>query len=582
MMKIKILSSVVLASIFLISYQNCSPAFNVASPESFTLESIEPSILSGSNKQNPFSCVDPKQTSVKTVKRLTKEQYANTLLQLVGSTTFTAVEPKLSSLFSDELRKNVTDFSNSITESQMTGYQIIAESVYGYIQSRAPVAEALAGVCLKSAPVTNLCRDNFIKSFGLKAFRRPLTAAEVSKWATGAFALGESPTESVALVAYGMMLSPFFIMKTEFGDDASPASLTFRLNPYEVASRLSYELVDSPPDQALYEAAANNNLNTIQQLEPHVDRLLSSPQGKKKVKAFFTYWLDPRKYSASSFASEFLQGLDVAAVNAEFEREMDEYIEYIVFTKKGTFTELLNSRLSFARTPAVAEIYGHNAVTTDSGPAQTSSERQGLLMRGPVLATEGAETHPIVRGVKIRTRFLCETMALPSGVMTNDPTFFSDAARKISSTRTRTEGITASAACMGCHQRINPSGFAFENFDGLGRVRQFEKAFSVGGTFLAEHPVVTASNNVPVGGRNPASISDGKDLINQMLSKNDLPGCFIKQTRRFYKIQNESPEDACDMNKSYEQLMISESKNTLLDVFKSQIINESIFVRRME
>lgn len=582
-MKFRIAVILTIALAITFTFQNCGPGFKTASPESFSAElGSNIPVNVGSNKTNPFICPTGSEQGKKPMLRLTREQYSNTLKNLVGSTIHTQALPAISSLYSDVLKKSVNDFSNTITDTQMTAYQSIAEVVYNALQANTTAAQALAGSCITQTTVTTACRDNFIKSFGLKAFRRPLEAAEVTRWATQVFALGESGPESVALTAYGMMMSPYFLMKTELGNTASAETTTFNLTPYEVAARLSYDLTDSPPDQMLMAAAAANQLQTSEQLKTHVDRLMASALGRAKVLAFFSFWLDPQSYGATAYTSDFLQGLDVTAVNNEFEREMNQYIDHMVFTRNASLEELLTSRESFARTPAVAAIYGHAPVAAGGNPAMTGMERKGLLMRGPILASEGNETHPILRGVKVRTRILCENLGLPSGVLTNDPTFFSDSARTRLSTRARTEGLTSDASCMACHQSINPAGFAFENFDGLGRLRSVEKAYALNGTLLAEHAINTSSSGIYVGGSQTRSIRDGLDLIDGLLAENKMPACFLRQSFRYYRVQIESADDSCVLNEAYNKLMVESSNGPLLEALKATYLHKSLLTRRIQ
>jgi hypothetical protein len=208
-----------------------------------------------------------------------------------------------------------------------------------------------------------------------------------------------------------------------------------------------------------------------------------------------------------------------------------------------------------------------------------ASERKGLLMRSPVIANDGNETHPILRGVKFRNRFLCETFGLPSGINTSDPTFFSDTARAHYSTRERTTGITAGTTCMGCHSSINPVGFAFENFDSLGRLRPVETAFSSSGAVITRYPIKTNSPAVNFGGRTVA-IQDGAGMIDSLMQENALAGCFVRQVSRFYRIQNENGDDGCLFNSIYEN-GIANPQTSVLEAFRQQFLDPSILKRRM-
>ncbi|MGE3683959.1 MAG: DUF1592 domain-containing protein [Bdellovibrionales bacterium] len=553
---------------------NCGPGFKtVTSTEKLSV------YANGTSKSNPYSCSIPDQ-SRDPLMRLTKKQYSNTLLNLVGTSLHTKLEPFINTLFDDVILKDPKDFVNEINDSQIAGYQSVAEKIYSSVAADQNLAVALAGNCISATTVTAACRDAFIDQAGLKAFRRPLTAAEKSNFATKVFTQGSNGRESVGWTLYAMVLSPAFLMHLELGSSTDPSSSKYNLTPYEVASRLSYLITDSPPDAELLAAAKARQLSTIEQLSAHVDRLFETDAAIEKVTEFFNFWLDPKEYPATAFTSDFLAGANVTALNTEFARELKEYIQYIVFTKKGSFYDLMTSRESFARTPAAAAIYGHQAVS-GTQPALTSEERVGLLMRVPVLATEGNTTHPILRGVKFRTRFLCNTLGLPVGALLNDPEFGTDEARRVYSNRVRTEKLTGNVTCMGCHASINPMGFAFENLDNLGRPRSIEKAYSVTGAYLTEHPIDTAvSTAFTTNGQNH-SMRDGVELIERMVEDNTLPGCFTRRAFTFYRVREAKMEDNCNLSQVYEDLAIN-PEASVLGAFKSQVLQDSIFKRKME
>lgn len=530
---------------------------------------------------NPFACSSPDLQAVSSLQRLTRTQYSNTLLNLIGTTLHAQVQPLIDGMADDTIRKKVSDYSPLISDAQMTAYQAVAEKVYTLVQGDSAAAAALGGACINASPVTASCRDQFIGNIGLKAFRRPLSTAEVQKFAQSAFDLGRSGAEGVGLTLYAMLMAPDLLLHLELGatNDTSTAA-SFALTPYEVAARISYGLTDSPPDSALLAAAAQNQLSTEAQVGAQVDRLMNTSAAKRKILTFFAYYLDPRYYPASAYYADFLAGLDVRAANAEFEREMYEYLDYMLFTKKASFYDLMTSRESFARTAAVANIYGHAPVSGNT-PAQTATSRIGLLMRTPVISTEGAETHPILRGAKIQSRFLCETVGLPVGVLVTDSSFFTDTARTQMSTRQRTTGLTADASCMACHTKINAAGFVFENLDGLGRVRSMEAAYSLNGRFLANHPIDTRVSGVALGGAAVADFSDGTDLVRKLAQGSSLPACFVTQTRRYYQLRDDRADDSCVQNQLYAALVGSNNAAPVVEVFKKQIVNRSLFTRRM-
>ncbi|MBC7467204.1 MAG: DUF1592 domain-containing protein [Bdellovibrio sp.] len=575
----QLFSIVAICGLCLFAFQNCGPAYVNSSNFSSLGLASRLETTPGAYKQNPFTCKLPTNQAVRSLQRMTQIQYSNNLKSLVGSEIFNQAAPLINSLYEDTLKKNVSDFSNTISDKQMTGYQALAEKVLIYLKATPTALQQLGGACYAQTQVTDACRDAALQNLGLLAFRRPWTTTELKNWVATIYAQGDSPADSLATSIYAMMLSPEFLLHLELGDQTSGSASSFQLTPYEVAARISYGIADAPPDQTLYAAAAANQLATQNQVEQQVDRLLNTPEAKTKIRNFFIFWLDPRRYSAANFSADFLQGFDVSAANDEYSREMLQYIDYVIFTKKGTFDDLILGQESFAQTASVAGVYGHTP-TSAGIPARMAAERKGLLMRSPVIATDGNETHPIVRGVKFRNRFLCEAFGLPSGINTNDPTFFSDEARLHLSTRDRSAGITAGQTCMGCHSSINPVGFSFENFDSLGRPRKIETAFSSAGKAIAQYPIKTSSSSVTLGGPTSISIQDGSGLVDAIMKENVLAGCFVKQVSRFYRIQLESSDDACLLNGMYEKTIIKPNA-TVLEVFKQQFLSSNIFMRRM-
>ncbi len=147
------------------------------------------------------------------------------------------------------------------------------------------------------------------------------------------------------------------------------------------------------------------------------------------------------------------------------------------------------------------------------------------------------------------------------------------------STRARNAGITAGQSCMGCHAAINLVGFAFENFDSMGRVRSVETAYSIGGKVLATHAISTDSPSVNLGGQT-TSVKNGLTLVDSMMQENILPGCFVKQVSRFYRIQKENADDACLLSNMYSKSMIQPDA-PILEVFRRQFLTQNIFKRRM-
>ncbi|HWU42307.1 MAG TPA: DUF1592 domain-containing protein, partial [Bdellovibrio sp.] len=338
----KNLALIASSGVLIFVYQNCSRGFQtIENMSDFSSIAGSLQMQVGAFQKNPFTCASADVQSANSTQRMTRVQYANNLKNLIGAQAYPQFDSAVNTLYSDILKKTVGDFSNTISDTQMTAYQMIAESVYVYLKANVSVLQQLGGTCSQTTPLASICRDAFIQKIGLLAFHRPLTASEVQSWATNVFALGTDTNDSMAATIYAMMLAPDFLLHIEVGDGTSADTNTFNLTPYEVAARLSYGLMDAPPDQDLLDAAAAGQLSTSAQIEAQVDRILQTQPARDKINNFFTFWLDPRRYPAGDFGTDFLQGVDVAATNDEYARELTEYVDYVVFTKKGTFQDLI-------------------------------------------------------------------------------------------------------------------------------------------------------------------------------------------------------------------------------------------------
>ena len=203
-------------------------------------------------------------------------------------------------------------------------------------------------------------------------------------------------------------------------------------------------------------------------------------------------------------------------------------------------------------------------------------------MRPAVLATDGNEVHPIVRGAKFRSRFLCESTGVPAGVaLAGDLSFSSDTAKATYSTRYRTEKLTASTSCMACHSNINPVGFVFQHIDNFGRYRSIEKSYAANGTVLGNHPIDASVAIKFSPTETEKSVSNGVEFISQLAERNRLPACFATQMHRFYRLRIESSADSCIQQEVYNDLAVDPNKS-LLDAFKKQILNKALLKRRIQ
>lgn len=574
----------------MVFFQNCTPGFQA--PRNVDLSSYNnPSGVSDSAKPAEYFTCNPNDASVTSILRLTRKQYENTLTAIFGSAAVTAIKPAIENLRDDVVTKDISEFQNMVSLDHMTAYMDVAKKMALYYKSDVSRAAQLASDCIRTWPASSSCRSNFVASLGLKLFRRPLTSSEQNKIETQVYNAGDSGASAVANVIYYMMISADFLMHLEVGDpsqqNVAPNFDVVQLTDYEVASRLSYKLWDAPPDQILLDAAKNNQLQTVGQVEAQVERMLLDPRAKAKLKDFYRYWLQPRSFSESNYNTQFLSGItNLTQLNADLQTEMYEYLDYITWTKRGTYKDLLTSSVSFARTPASANLYGHAPAPAGSW-ATLGPERKGILMRAPVINNATTEANTIYRGVKVLIRFMCDSPGPPSGVSLNDPSLQTDEARLNYTHRERVHRLTSVGSCVGCHTSINPYGYLLENFDSIGRFKTQEEAYSsISGALLTTHNIDSRVDRVVVGNAATASLNDGTELADTIVRYNKAPACFVRQVYRYYQQKREDLTlDGCALS---DALVAAKGREgdyqnaSILDTLKKTIANQALFVRRIQ
>jgi len=387
------------------------------------------------------------------LRRLTHSQYNNTLRDLLGDNT------KPADRFPPE------DFVNGFRN------QIQAQGLSPLlIESYSAAAEKVATGALRGGDTRGLigcppslaCRAKFVRQFGLRAFRRPLSEDEVKRY-SALFSAEKEFLKGAQLVIEAMLQSSNFLFRLEDTADA-------KLKPYATANRLSYALWDTMPDAALFAAAEKGDLATPAGIRTQVRRMLDNPRARQSLNEFVGQWLrfdriltsskDRRRYP--SFTRE-------TAVAMTEEARL--FVADLVWNNRN-FMELfsaphgyVNSELAaIYQVPLPAQEFGRVSFAPDS-------ERAGLLGQALFLAATAKpdESSPTARGLFIREQFLCQHVPdPPAGVNTNLPPF---TAGKPQTNRDRLSEHVTNPGCAACHSLIDPIGFGFEKFDAVGARR---------------------------------------------------------------------------------------------------------------
>lgn len=501
--------------------------------------------------------------------RLTKQQHQHTMEDLLrhflgsdADRVLDEIDPAYAVVPDDSSQLEVGELvgstfsrmSQTVGDLHVRGYLDIATTAASAIVQDDLLRPAMFGDCVDE-PLDDhaACVGAFIDSFGLWTTRRPLNEAEHDFFLRTVFADDGSNYEATPQALSDLLvtfwMSPSFVYKMETQGDEVADGL-YELDAYGLATRLSYHFWDSMPDEELFAAAADGSLLTESGYAAQVERVYADDRTRVTLERFFFEWLELYKTgdpfggvtSGSLQKMAFIEGYDVSPdLRQNMVDEVLEMTEH--YRQSGTFDDLFTSPASFARTTDLAAIY-EVPVWDGSGPLVEfpTPERKGLLGRAALLAAATVQTHPILRGVRLRENFMCDVLGTP-------PANINQGAEEIEgtvTTRERTESLTSPSNCAGCHQYINGLGFPLEVFDSLGRHRTAEMVIDVEGD-VTMLPLDVAATPFIDGLSDSRTVAGPDELVDEVLRGGKLQDCFAQHYVRFALGLNADPSFGGDV-----------------------------------
>lgn len=398
------------------------------------------------------------------LRRLSRFEYENTVEHLLGVTGNVSkpLEADASSKFANDSK------AISFTLKGIDGYRAAAQA----IAKQATPDDATSAVVAGCATLGAECGAPFIASFGERAFRRPVAEGErvdlQALFDAGFAAAGL--TGGVRAVIEAALQYPYFLYRLE----ASPAdAASVRPSSWEMASRLSYLLWGSMPDATLFEAARQDQLQTPAQILGQANRMLEDPKARRQV-AFF----HARKYDYAKVESFERNPVAyptwIPGMATQFRQESDNFVAHVALDINGKFGDLFTSKFTFLNDP-LAEFYGLPKPGTGAVFQKVETDgvkRGGLLTQGSVLmaTTPGGRSNPVVRGHFATQDIFCQTVPEPpAGLVVTPPEITPGVG-----VRQRLNEHAKDPGCASCHILMDPVGFAFEHYDGVGLWRELE------------------------------------------------------------------------------------------------------------
>jgi hypothetical protein len=453
------------------------------------------------------------------VRRLSNTEYDATIVSLLGDKTgYAAAFPTDTIVNGFSNNTDVQDVAPALAEQ----YMIVSEQIAATATKN---TDMLLG-CQLSAGES--CINEFITRFGLRAWRRPITAVEQTDLLS-VYRSGADPTTGVRLLLEAFLVSPSFLYRVEVG--VPVAGKSYRaLTSWELASRLSYFLTGTMPDDKLLAAAQADALTTAEGITIEAKRILATPAARARVAEFFAGWLDLRAVDRLQRDVLHYPKWD-SRLAALFASETKTFATNVVFDGEGDLKTLLTAPFTYGD-PALAAYYGGTVSSMQNGVARIDlppSQRAGLLTQAAFLATHAKEiaTDPVSRGKFIRERIFCQGLPPP-------PADLVIAAPEITpgtTTRERFAQHESDPGCASCHRFIDPLGLAFENFDAIGQWREQEqgKPIDASGELTGTDALGAFVGVVP--------------MTAKLVQSQVVATCFVRQWFRFAFGRAESDSD---------------------------------------
>ena len=344
-----------------------------------------------------------------------------------------------------------------------------------YVPDATSTAVLLSSFGPAATGQTEYARE-IIRRFATRAFRRPATVAEVNRLARFvelAENQGDSFERGVQLALQAVLVSPHFLFRGELQPDPDNPKSVHPINDYALASRLSYFLWSTMPDDELFALAAKGALRS--NLDAQVARMLKHPRSRALVDNFAGQWLQLRNLKIVTPDAKTFPGFD-EPLRLAMLRETELFLEHMI-REDHSVLDLLDANYTFVD-ERLARHYGIAGV---KGPefqrvSLRGMPRSGVLTHGSILTltSNPTRTSPVKRGKYILENILGAPPPPPP------PDVPELKETKLEGTlRQRMEQHRANPTCASCHARMDPIGFGFENFDGVGAFRQKEGDFPI-------------------------------------------------------------------------------------------------------
>ena len=500
---------------------NTAPPFWLAVTLALALSACAP-------KQEPPPPVPPAVPAQTGSQRLSLAQYQNAVHDVFGQDLAvpTALEPdtSLSGFVS------IGSAQSAVSPRGVEQYEDAAFKIAA--QALAPPRRDTLVPCKPTGPSDDACARAFATKVGRRVWRRPLTADEVTRVAGITTHAGATLGDFYQGLAFGiaaLLESPSFLYRPAVGEADPTQPGKRRYTSVEMASRLSFFLWNSTPDDALLDAADSGALTDPAALITQVTRMLASPRAHAGLRNFVTEYLRLDLLDQLSKDPKIFTHFNPDVGPAAREETLRDF-EHLVFDLDGDYRDLFTSRRTFVN-PKLASLY--EVLAPDSMPngfaeveLPADIPRRGLLGQVSFLALYAHPTSSsaTLRGKFIRTVLLCGQVPPPP---VNVNTALPEPSATALTLREREKAHLSDPFCAGCHLQMDPIGLGLESFDGLGGYRKKDHGAPID----------------PSGNLDGAAFANADDLADRLRNHPALGRCFVRRMYEYASSFLEQPAE---------------------------------------
>ncbi|HMI88193.1 MAG TPA: DUF1592 domain-containing protein [Polyangiaceae bacterium] len=463
--------------------------------------------------------IGPSATLQARIRRLTNAEYDASVKALLG------IDSKFGATFTPDARQDGFTRNDAQRVDPVFTMQIddaatqLAAQTRGKFGTLAPCANPTSG--------GEACAATFIGAFLTRAYRRPTAQRELDAlmavYRAGAEA--SAYADGIEAVIHAVLVSPAFLYTTEIGGAVAPAGATaMTITAHEAASAMAYLLTGAPPDDALLATAASGELMKSDVRQAEARRLFASAGASAQITRIVEEWLGIDRITETAKDSNAYPAF--AGLKDAMKREADAFVNEVMWKTSHDVADLLSADWTLLGNDVnLAQMYGATVDPAHAGRYSFGAvPRRGVLNQGAFLSVyaHATESGPVLRGVAMVRRLACIEMASPTELNIQvvppvpDPT---------KTTRERFSVHATDPVCATCHGKIDGFGFAFENFDGMGKARLTEGT----GASLKN---VNSATSVAVGMDFDGAYADSSAMVAKMATSQSVRACFARHLFR--------------------------------------------------